>query len=75
VRIVSYRGSRVSGTVSLGTFPDLGIAIAAAAKVADATGVHPYARRVATTHTFSAGLTPPETWQGNPRTRGRPSWK
>ncbi len=47
VRMVSHRGSPSDGTVSLLTFPDLGIAIAAAANVTDATGVNPFARQVA----------------------------
>jgi CubicO group peptidase (beta-lactamase class C family) len=46
-RIVSHRGSPAGGTVSLLTFPDLGLAIAAAANVSDATGVDPFALRVA----------------------------
>ena len=46
-RIVSHRGSPAGGTVSLLTFPDLGLAIAAAANVSDAEGVDPFARRVA----------------------------
>jgi serine beta-lactamase-like protein LACTB len=46
-RIVSHRGSPMGGTVSLLTFPDLGLAIAAAANVTDATRVDPFARQVA----------------------------
>ena len=46
-RIVSHRGSPAGGTVSLLTFPDLGLAIAAAANVADATGVDPFALQIA----------------------------
>jgi CubicO group peptidase (beta-lactamase class C family) len=46
-RIVSHRGSPAGGTVSLLTFPDLGLAIAAAANVADAKGVNPFALQVA----------------------------
>ena len=46
-RIVSHRGSPAGGTVSLLTFPDLGLAIAAAANVSDARGVDPFALRVA----------------------------
>jgi len=46
-RIVSHRGSPAGGTVSLLTFPDLGLAIAAAANVADARGVHPFGLQVA----------------------------
>jgi hypothetical protein len=45
--MVSHRGSPADGTVSLLTFPDLGLAIAAAANVADARGVDPFARQVA----------------------------
>jgi hypothetical protein len=37
----------VGGTVSLLTFPDLGLAIAAAANVTDARGVDPFALQVA----------------------------
>ena len=47
VRMVSHRGSPAGGTVSLLTFPDLGLAIAAAANVTDARGVDPFARQVA----------------------------
>jgi hypothetical protein len=43
-RMVSHRGSRMGGTVSLLTFPDLGLAIAAAANVTNAIGVDPFAR-------------------------------
>ena len=46
-RIVSHRGSPFGGTVSLLTFPDHGVAIAAAANVTDARGVHPFALQVA----------------------------
>jgi CubicO group peptidase (beta-lactamase class C family) len=46
-RIVSHRGSPAGGTVSLLTFPDLGVAIAAAANVTDARGVDPFALQVA----------------------------
>ena len=46
-RIVSHRGSPAGGTVSLLTFPDLGLAIAAAANVTHAMGVDPFALRVA----------------------------
>jgi serine beta-lactamase-like protein LACTB, mitochondrial len=46
-RMVSHRGSPMGGTVSLLTFPDLGLAIAAAANVANARGVDPFARQVA----------------------------
>ena len=47
VRIVSHRGSPWGGSVSLLTFPDLGLAIAAAANVTDASGVNPFALQVA----------------------------
>ena len=46
-RIVSHRGSPSGGTVSLLTFPDLGLAIAAAANVGDARGIDPFALQVA----------------------------
>jgi serine beta-lactamase-like protein LACTB len=46
-RIVSHRGSPEGGTVSLLTFPDLDVAIAAAANVTDARGVDPFALQVA----------------------------
>jgi CubicO group peptidase (beta-lactamase class C family) len=46
-RMVSHRGSPRGGTVSLLTFPDRGLAIAAAANVDDATGVNRIALRVA----------------------------
>jgi serine beta-lactamase-like protein LACTB, mitochondrial len=46
-RIVSHRGSPAGGTGSLLTFPDLGLAIAAAANVTDARGVDPFALQVA----------------------------
>ena len=46
-RMVSHRGSPAGGTISLLTFPDLGVAIAAAANVTDARGVDPFARLVA----------------------------
>jgi hypothetical protein len=46
-RMVSHRGSPAGGTVSLLTFPDLGLAIAAAANVTFAKGVDPLALRVA----------------------------
>ena len=45
-RIVSHRGSPAGGTVSLLMFPDLGLAVAAAANVTDARGVDPFALRV-----------------------------
>ena len=46
-RIVSHRGSPMGGTVSLLTFPDLGLTIAAAGNGTKATGVDPFARQVA----------------------------
>ena len=46
-RMLSHRGSPSGGTVSLLTFPDLGIAIAAAANTTDAGGVNPFALKVA----------------------------
>jgi CubicO group peptidase (beta-lactamase class C family) len=46
-RMVSHRGSPRGGTVSLLTFPDLGLVVAAAANVSSANGVDPLARRVA----------------------------
>jgi serine beta-lactamase-like protein LACTB len=46
-RMVSHRGSPAGGTVSLLTFPDLGLAIAAAANLTNAKGVDPFARNVA----------------------------
>ena len=45
--MVSHRGSPRGGTVSLLTFPDLGLAVAAAANVTDAKGVNPFALQVA----------------------------
>jgi CubicO group peptidase (beta-lactamase class C family) len=46
-RMVSHRGSPAGGTVSLLTFPDLGLAVAAAANMGDARGVDPFALQVA----------------------------
>jgi CubicO group peptidase (beta-lactamase class C family) len=46
-RMISHRGSPMGGTVSLLTFPDLGLAIAAAANVTHAGGVDPFALQVA----------------------------
>jgi serine beta-lactamase-like protein LACTB, mitochondrial len=45
--MVSHRGSPAGGSVSLLTFPDLGLAVAAAANRPDARGVDPFAVRVA----------------------------
>ena len=47
VRMVSHRGSPRGGTVSLLTFPDLGLAVAAAANMTNVTGVNPLALQVA----------------------------
>jgi serine beta-lactamase-like protein LACTB, mitochondrial len=46
-RMVSHRGSPMGGTVSLLTFPDLGLAIAAAANATNGRGVDPFAGQVA----------------------------
>jgi serine beta-lactamase-like protein LACTB len=46
-RMVSHRGSPRGGTVSLLTFPDLGLTVAAAANMTNVTGVNPLALRVA----------------------------
>jgi serine beta-lactamase-like protein LACTB, mitochondrial len=46
-RMASHRGSPRGGTVSLLTFPDLGIAVAAAANMTDVAGVNPLALQVA----------------------------
>ena len=46
-RMISHRGSPMGGTVSLLTFPDLGLAVAAAANAAQAQGVNPLALRIA----------------------------
>jgi CubicO group peptidase (beta-lactamase class C family) len=56
VRMVSHRGSPLGGTVSLLTFPDLGVAVAAAANVTDASGVNALALQVA--EAFSRSRTP-----------------
>lgn len=47
VTMVSHRGSPSGGTVSLLTFPDLGIVVAVGANVTSAAGVNPFAREVA----------------------------
>jgi hypothetical protein len=52
-RMVSHRGSPSGGTVSLLTFPDLGLAVAAAANMTDVTGVNPFALQVADAFTSS----------------------
>jgi serine beta-lactamase-like protein LACTB, mitochondrial len=46
-RIVSHRGSPMGGTVSLLAFPNLGLAVAAAGNVSNASGINPFALRVA----------------------------
>jgi serine beta-lactamase-like protein LACTB len=46
-RMVSHRGSPMGGTVSLLTFPDFGLAVAAAANVSNVKGVDPFALRIA----------------------------
>jgi serine beta-lactamase-like protein LACTB, mitochondrial len=46
-RMVSHRGSPMGGTISLLTFPESGLAVAAAANVTDAAGVNPFALRIA----------------------------
>ena len=56
-RMVSHRGSPMEGSVSLLTFPDLGLAIAAAAN-ANATGVDPFASRVAEAFILSSARQP-----------------
>ena len=52
-RMLSHRGSPAGGTVMLLTFPDLGVAIAAAGNVNNATGVQPFALQVV--EAFSEG--------------------
>jgi len=47
VRVISHRGSPAGGSVTLLTFPDLGLAVAVAANAADAKGLGPFAREVA----------------------------
>jgi serine beta-lactamase-like protein LACTB len=47
VRVVSHRGSPSGGTITLLTFPELGLAVAVAANVTDAKGVGPFALDVA----------------------------
>ena len=54
-RIVSHRGSPAGGSVSLLTFPDLGLAIAAAANASGAEGVEPFALRVAEVFSHQGG--------------------
>jgi serine beta-lactamase-like protein LACTB len=53
-RIVSHRGSPMGGYVSLLTFPDLGLAIAAAANVTHAMGVDQFALQVAESFTHGS---------------------
>jgi hypothetical protein len=45
--MVSHRGSPRGGSVSLLTFPDLGLVVAAAANETYANGVNAFARQVA----------------------------
>jgi serine beta-lactamase-like protein LACTB len=56
-RMVSHRGSPMEGYVSLLTFPDLGLAIAAAAN-ANVKGVDPFALRVAEAFILSSARRP-----------------
>jgi serine beta-lactamase-like protein LACTB, mitochondrial len=46
-RVVSHRGSPAGGTVTLLTFPDVGLAVSVAANATDAKGVGPFALQVA----------------------------
>jgi serine beta-lactamase-like protein LACTB len=46
-RVVSHRGSPRGGTVTLLTFPELGLAVAVAANMTDVRGVNPFALQVA----------------------------
>jgi CubicO group peptidase (beta-lactamase class C family) len=46
-RLLSHRGSPIGGSLSLLTFPDLGLAIAAATNVSHANGVAPFGLTVA----------------------------
>lgn len=46
-RLISHRGSPMGGSASLLAFPDLGLAVAVAANVTDATGIGPFATQVA----------------------------
>ena len=55
VRMVSHRGSPRGGTVSLLTFPDLGLAVAAAANMTDVAGVNRLALQVADAFTRHQG--------------------
>jgi CubicO group peptidase (beta-lactamase class C family) len=52
-RIVSHRGSPAGGTVTLLTFPDLGLVVAAAANAPDVKGVDPLALQIAEAFTRS----------------------
>jgi hypothetical protein len=47
VRVVSHRGSPAGGAVTLLTFPDLGLAVAAAANAGDSRLVSAFALQVA----------------------------
>ena len=58
-RMISHRGSPMGGTVSLLTFPDLGLVIAAAANVTQARGVDPFALQVAEAFTRDRNRQPP----------------
>jgi serine beta-lactamase-like protein LACTB, mitochondrial len=58
-RLVSHRGSPAGGTVSLLTFPDHGLAVAAAANVTDARGIDPLSLQIA--EAFSSGRAPSAT--------------
>ena len=65
-RMVSHRGSPRGGSVSLLTFPDFGIAIAAASNVTDARGVNAYALQVA--DAFAQTKLESSTAPGTPQT-------
>ena len=53
-RLVGHRGSPMGGSISLMTFPDLGLAIAAATNVSHANGVAPFGLKVAEAFTRPA---------------------
>jgi CubicO group peptidase (beta-lactamase class C family) len=46
-RLLSHRGSPIGGSISLMTFPDLGLVVAAASNVSHTKGVAPFAQKVA----------------------------
>jgi CubicO group peptidase (beta-lactamase class C family) len=46
-RLVGHRGTPMGGTVSLLTFPDLGVVVAAASNIGGASGVDPFAQELA----------------------------